>query len=111
MVRLAIAELPFWEVLIIYILPITIAVLLILRILDILLNLDLKVKFDIEMFADFLVYVIFLSATLVIIYHLVSETDDIFTVLIEDLLPTTWYIILVYGIIMCLTNLLKGANK
>ena len=108
-----IAELPFWELLIYYLLPITIGVLLFIRILNLVLEALARFKekamLVLQDLADLMLYLMFMTGIIGIIYYLIGQQPDgfsIFDFLIEEMIPNTWYILLLYGILVNLQILL-----
>lgn len=109
-----IQELPFFVLLIIYLLPITIGILLFIRLFDMFKDIISKRKdkesISLINFGEILVYLTIFSAIINIVLYLTgSQPDDfsIVTYLLEDTLPLVWYMILVYGILIEFTLLVS----
>ena len=102
-----IAELPFWELLIYTLLPFTIGVLLFIKILGLVIEALVRFKQKAVMvlqdFADLLLYLMFMTGIIGIIYYLIGQQPEgfsIFDFLIEEMIPITWYVLLLYGILV-----------
>lgn len=113
-----IAELPFWVLLIFTILPITIGMLLFIRILDMFREIVRKYKekatIMFEQAGDLLLLLVFLAVMINLVLYMIGDQPSgfsIFTYLVEEMLPITWYTILVYGILVQLQIMLsRGGN-
>lgn len=108
-----IQELPFFVLLILNMLPLTIAVIVFIRIIELLKRMIPKIKEKAHiifmMIGELLVYLTIFVAIIQIILYMIGEIPDdfsIFEFLIEDTLPNVWYMILLYGILTEFTILL-----
>lgn len=104
---MAIAELPFFVELIFVILPITIAILLFVRMLsiirDIISRYKTKQSFSARNFGQLILFVLFFSVIINLILYMVGDQPSSFSVfefLVLDMLPITWYTIILYGILV-----------
>jgi len=99
-------ELPFFVLLIIYILPITVGIILFARILKLLMRVISKTQEKLKSLTDLGEVLVYMTITVVvvnIVLYLIGKTPSdfsIFEYLIEDMLPITWYVILMYGILI-----------
>lgn len=108
-------ELPFFVLLIITILPITIGIILSVRLMNFFIDMYKRYK-EKESFAsiteigDLLLMLIFISVMIELMLYITGSQPDtfsLFTFLIEDMLPTTWYTMLLYGALVNITLLVK----
>ena len=106
---MSLAELPFYELLIRQILPITIAILLFIKIFKMLLNMysnytnkSKSSSFMILEIGDVLLFIVFFYIIIQILYYMTGNVPDdfsIFNYVIDEALSITWYTILIYGIL------------
>jgi phosphatidylglycerophosphate synthase len=115
---MVIAELPFFVLLILTILPIVIAILFFTRIMDLVKTLMAKHKqhesISLTEFGDVLVLLVFVVAIIQVVFYLIGNQPsgfDIFTYLVTDTLPTVWYILMIYGILVNLAILFGRSGK
>ena len=109
-------DLPFFALLILTILPITIAVILLIRIINLAKDVMYGIKQrDTSTIQDFGLLLIFLTIFAVIVttvsYLLGDQPDSfsLFEYLVEDMLPVTWMVIILYGILVNLNTLVRRA--
>lgn len=75
-----------------------------------------KVAVSLRDIGDLLLFLIFMAVLINLILYMIGDqpsTFSIFTYLVEDMLPLTWYTMLAYGILVQLQILLsrrRGAN-
>ena len=109
-----ISELPFFELLLLTLLPITIGMILFVKIMKVILAFYYKPKKTtsallIEM-GDFMLFLVFFVVIVNIVSYIVGNVPDdfsIFDYLIEEALPLTWYTLLMYGILINLFLLFR----
>ena len=116
-----IQELPFFELLLFTLLPFTIAMLLFIKLFTFMLNLyrrfSKKIKSSITLLeiGDFLLFLVFFVVIIQIVLYITGDVPDdfsIFNYLIEDMLPITWYTILLFGIMINLYSFMTwGKNN
>jgi len=115
---MVIQELPFFAILLLTILPITIGIIIFARILGIARGLITKFKSkEVSTLMDFgelYLFVTFLVIIIGIVYYIMGSQPSgfsIFDFLIVEMLPIAWYSILLYGIIVQLVIMLgRGEN-
>lgn len=112
-----IQELPFFELLILTLLPLTIGFILFFKVMKFIIGFYKTKKTDssrtILEFGDFLLFMVFFVVIMQIVMYLTGDVPDdfsIFNYLIEDMLPITWYVILMYGILINLFLFFGGRN-
>lgn len=110
-----ISELPFFELLIIVMLPMTIGMIIALKVIKMFIALYQKKKTSsteaLLEIGDFILFLVFFIVIMNIIYYMTGNVPDdfsIFEYLIEEALPFTWYSILLYGILINLYLFLRG---
>lgn len=117
---MAIQELPFFTLLLFTILPLIIGILLFARILSIAIKVVTKVREKIGELVSLIdigelyLYVIFMTVIIGIVYYIIDIQPSgfsIFNFLILEMLPLSWYAILLYGIIVNLVILLGRGNN
>lgn len=108
-----IQELPFFALLILQLLPLTIAVIVFIRIIELLQRMIPKIKekayMIFMMIGELLIYLTIFVGVLNIVIFLIGEQPpdfSLFEYLIEDTLPNVWYMMLLYGILTEFTILL-----
>lgn len=113
-----IQELPFFVLLIMQLLPFTIAIILFIRVMELMKKMIPKIQEKANLIfmlmGELLVYVVIFVAIINIILYLAGEQGSdfsIFEYLIEDTLPNVWYMILLYGILIEFTILLGRRTK
>lgn len=116
---MAIEEFPFFTLLLLSILPITIGILIFTRILKIAINLVAKSKkrdgetFSLIDMGELYLFVVFLTVVIGLVYYILGDQPSgfsIFEFLILEMLPISWYSILLYGIIVNLVILLGRSS-
>ena len=107
-------DLPFFALLILTILPITIAVILLIRILnlvkDVMYGIKQRDTSTIQDFGLLMVYLVIFTVIVTTVSYLLGEQPDSFSLfefLVEDMLPVTWTAILLYGILVNLNTLVR----
>jgi len=113
-----ISELPFFELLLLTLLPITIGFILFVRIIKIIISFYRKWNSKAERimmeFGDFMLFLIFFSVIINIVMYIVGNVPDdfsIFDYLILEALPLTWYFILMYGILINLYLFVRSGGQ
>lgn len=108
-----IQELPFFVLFIIILLPLTIGIILFLRIIELFRGVISKRKqkesISLITFGEILVYLTIFGAIINIVLYLIGDQPSdfsIFEYLIEDTLPLVWYMLLLYGILIQLSIML-----
>jgi len=112
-----IQELPFFALLILTALPITIGIIIFMRMISLFREIILKYRrhesFDLSSFGKLLVFLTIFDVIINIILYLLNQQADgfsIFDYLINDMLPLTWYVILLYGILIQLSIFFTEAD-
>ena len=116
---MTIAELPFFILLILMIMPLTIGFLMVLRVVSVIKRMmnDIKYKRGTSMLVvgEMIVYFTMITVIINVVYYLIGEQPSgfsIFTYLIEDMLPLSWYVIILYGILASMNTLyLRVKNR
>jgi len=105
-----IQELPFFVILILTILPVTIGIIIFMRVISLFREIILKYRknesFDLSSFGKLLLFLTIFNVIINIILYLLDMQPDgfsIFDYLVGDMLPITWYVILLYGILIQLS--------
>ena len=100
-----IAEIPFWILMVLTLLPITLAILFMFRIITLIKNLVIRKSksplliLDIGHIMLFLIYFGVLINVVLFILGEQPSSFSIFDYLVNDMLPVTIYMILMYGIL------------
>jgi len=113
-----ISELPFFELLLLTLLPLTIGMILFVRVIKIAINFYKKgrQRFEgtlLEM-GDFILFLVFFAVIIQIVLYMIGDVPSdfsIFDYLIEEALPITWYTILMYGILINLYLFMRGGGN
>lgn len=112
-----IQELPFFELLLLTLLPLTIGFILFVKVMKFIIGFyKAKSKGSAGTlldFGDLILFLVFFTVIIQIVLYLVGEVPEdfnIFNYLIEDMLPITWYIILLYGILINTYLFLSGSD-
>lgn len=110
--------LPFWELMILVLLPLVIGLFLFFRIItafkDILSKYRQRETTLIDDFGNLLFLIVILTVIVQVILYMVGEQPDsfsIFNFMINDMLPPTIYIILTWGVLVCLRILLEKRSS
>jgi len=113
-----ITELPFFVLLIITVFPITVAVIIFIRLLELFKRIIAKRKqketISLITLGELIVYLTIFTAIFNIILYLTGTQPSDFSIdqfLLEEMLPTTWYVILIYGILVEFTVLISRGNR
>ena len=114
---MALESIPFWEIMILTILPITIGILIFIRIIDIIKEVILRIKeletIFMEVMGKLVLFLVFLFVIIQIIIYMIGTAPsgfDIFTFLIDEMLPLTVYAILGYVMLVQLQILLERGD-
>jgi len=115
---MVIAELPFFVLMILTILPLTIGFIIMMRIVTIVKRMmnDIKFKRGTSMLVigEMIVYFVMASVIINVVYYLIDEQPSgfsIFNYLIEDMLPLSWYVILLFGILSSINIMYLRVRK
>lgn len=108
---MTINELPFFALLIVSILPITIGLIIFARLINMVIGLVINYKKDkssimLSDFGELLLFLVFFNVIINVILFIIGsqpEDFDMFTYLIVEQLPNAWYAILLYGILVQLS--------
>lgn len=111
---MAIEELPFFAILLLTLLPITIGIIITIRLIDVLSTMYRSVKTkkrftSITDIGEMLLLLIFVVVIIELVTYIIGEQPSgfsVFTFLIEDMLPLTWYTILLYGTLINVGSLI-----
>ena len=112
---MTIQELPFFVILLLTILPITIGLILLARVINMFTTMYQQYKetnkfVSFMQIGDLLLFMVFLTVIIELVLYIIGEQPSgfsVFTFLIEDMLPLTWYTILLYGTLVNLSLLVK----
>lgn len=113
-----ISELPFFELLLLTLLPLTIGVILFVRIVKFIVAMYEKQKLKSQQMlielGDFILFLVFFVVIINIVLYLVGDVPSdfsIFDYLILEALPLTWYMILLYGILVNLYMFMRSGGN
>ena len=117
---MAIEELPFFTLLLLTILPITIGILIFARIIKLAMGLVAKSRkkagevFSLADMGELYLFVVFLTVIIGLVYYILGSQPSgfsIFDFLILEMLPISWYSILLYGILVNLVIMFSRGSR
>lgn len=115
---MALESLPFWEIMILTLLPITVAMLIFFRVISVFKVIWSRFKqresVFIEEMGSLLVFIVMLTVIISLINYMIGEAPtgfDIFQFLIIEMLPICVYVILTYVILVQLRILFDRTGR